>query len=174
MIRNSVGIAVLLSVFCCVPASVGQDYWTVCLPRAGHTDWQLLVSVPNGFCFHYPPRYKAAFADGRQIALVQKLRAQAQLAFWLDDKPFKLQELASMTSSGNAPEPMEIGGFTFYYSGRGADRVGYSDYYFLNLRGKLLRIEFDDPNVENSSSHETKESEKEILKTFRIVSSDSR
>jgi hypothetical protein len=97
---------------------------------------------------------------------VQKLHPQAHLTFWLDDKAFKLQELASMTSSGDAPEPTEIAGLTFYYSGR-SDRVEYSDYYFFNLRGKLLHIDFGDPNVENSSFHETKESEKEILKTFR-------
>ncbi len=124
------------------------------------------MSVPNGFCSHYPLRYKLVFADGRETSLAQKLRPQARLTFWLDDKAFKLQELASMTSSGDAPEPTKIGGLTFYYSGL-SDREGYSDYYFFNLRGKLLHINFVDPNAENSSSHETKESEKEILKTFR-------
>jgi hypothetical protein len=100
------------------------------------------------------PRYRAIFADGDEVALAQKLRPQAQLTFLLDGKPFKLEELARMTASGDAPEPVNIGGLTFYYSGRGDKWVGYSDYYFFNLRGKLLRIEFDDPHM---PSHETKE-----------------
>jgi hypothetical protein len=53
MIRNSVGTAVLLSVFWLAPASISQDYWAVCFPRE-HGDWQPLISQPNGFCFHYP------------------------------------------------------------------------------------------------------------------------
>jgi hypothetical protein len=45
--------------------------------------------------------------------------------------------------------------------------VGYADHYFLNLRGKLLDIEIDDPYVSNPSADETKESAQEILKTLR-------
>jgi|SRR5580692_2837022 hypothetical protein len=166
MTRNSVCIVVLLLVFCLVPTSDAQNYWAVCFPNAGHVDWQLLVTRPNGFCFHYPPRYRAVFADERLIALAQRLSPQARLTFWLDDKPFKLEELRKMTAAGDEPEPTEIGGLTFYFSGRGARQSGYSDYYFFNLRGKLLHVEFDDPYIDDLSSHESKESEKEILQTF--------
>jgi hypothetical protein len=92
----------------------------------------------------------------------QKLRPQPRLLFWLTDKPFKLDELASLTPSGEAPTPMEVGGLTFYYNGSGGDLVGYSDHYFFNLRGELLDTEFDDPYVSNPSSDENKESEQGI------------
>jgi hypothetical protein len=84
----------------------------------------------------------------------------------LTNRPFKLEELRSLTPSGEAPEPLELGGLTFYYSGSGGDQVGYSDHYFFNLRGKLLHIEVDDPYIDNPSSDDAKNSVQEILKTL--------
>ena len=101
------------------------------------------------------------------LALAQQLRPQARLLFWLTNRPFKLEELRSLTPSGEAPEPLELGGLTFYYSGSGGDQVGYSDHYFLNLRGKLLHIEVHDPYIDNPSSDDAKDSVQEILKTLR-------
>jgi hypothetical protein len=101
------------------------------------------------------------------LALAQQLRPQARLLFWLTNRLFKLEELQSLTPSGEAPEPLELGGLTFYYSGSGGDQVGYSDHYFFNLRGKLLHIEVDDPYIDNPSSDDAKNSVQEILKTLR-------
>jgi hypothetical protein len=113
-------------------------------------------------------RFTNPFASSVVLSFfAQKLRPQPRLLFWLTDKPFKLDELASLTPSGEAPTPMEVGGLTFYYNGSGGDLVGYSDHYFFNLRGELLDTEFDDPYVSNPSSDENKESEQEILKTIR-------
>jgi hypothetical protein len=167
MTRNSVCIVVLILVFCLVPASNAQKYGAVCFPDGGHPDWQLLIASLDGFCFHYPPIYKPVRFNSRVLALAQQLRPQAQLLFWLTNKPFKLEELGSLTPSGEAPEPLELGGLTFYYSGSGSDQVGCSDHYFFNLRGKLLHIEVRDPYIDNPSSDETKDSVQEILKTLR-------
>ena len=157
MTRTCVRIAVLLSVFCLVPTSNAQKYGAVCFPDQGHPDWPLWIATPDGFCFHYPRLYKPVRDNGRLFALAQELRPQARLLFWLTNKPFKLEELASLTPSGEAPEPMQLGGLTFYYSGSGGDQVGYSDHYFFNLHGKLLHIEVDDPYIDNPSSDQNKQ-----------------
>ena len=167
MTRNSVCIILLLSLLCLVPTSDAQKYGAVCFPDGGHPDWQLWIASLDGFCFHYPPIYKPVRANSKVFALAQELRPQARLLFWLTNKPFKFEELGSLTPSGAAPEPMQLGGLTFYYSGSGGNQVGYSDHYFFNLRGKLLHIEVDDPYIDNPSSDETKDSAQEILKTFR-------
>ena len=103
MTRNSVCIVVLILVFCLVPASNAQKYGAVCFPDGGHPDWQLLIASLDGFCFHYPPIYKPVRFNSRVLALAQQLRPQAQLLFWLTNKPFKLEELGSLTPSGEAP-----------------------------------------------------------------------
>jgi hypothetical protein len=150
-----------------VPTSDAQKYGPVCFPDGGHPDWQLLIASLDGFCLHYPPIYEGVRFNSRVLALAQQLRPQARLLFWLTNRPFKLEELRSLTPSGEAPEPLELGGLTFYYSGSGGDQVGYSDHYFFNLRGKLLHIEVDDPYIDNPSSDDTKDSVQEILKTLR-------
>jgi hypothetical protein len=166
MTRNFVRIAVLLWLFCLGRTSIAQNYGK-CFHSSAPPDWKLTIATLDGFCFHFPPIYKPVRFNNRGLALAQQLRPQAQLLFWLTNKPFKLEELASLTPSGEAPTPTELGDLIFYYSGSGGSQVGYSDHYFLNLRGKLLDIEFHDPYVSNPSSNETKESAQEILKTLR-------
>jgi hypothetical protein len=166
MTKNFVCIAILFSLFCLVPTSDAQKYGPVCFPDGGHPDWQLLIASLDGFCFQYPPIYEGVRFNSRVLALAQHLRPQARLLFWLTNRPFKLEELGSLTPSGEAPEPLELGGLTFYYSGSGGDQVGYSDHYFFNLRGKLLHIEVDDPYIDNPSSDDAKDSVQEILKTL--------
>jgi hypothetical protein len=131
---------------------------------AGTPTGTLLIASLDGFCFHDPPIYDGVRFDSRVLGLAQQLRPQARLLFWLTNRPFKLEELGSLTPSGEAPEPLELGGLTFYYSGSGGDQVGYSDHYFFNLRGKLLHIEVDDPYIDNPSSDDAKDSVQEILR----------
>ncbi len=110
--------------------------------------------------------YKAA-RDRSQRRSIVALEAEGEIFIWLDNR-FKLEQLDDISRSGNPPEPIQIDGRTFYYVGPGGGGVEYSDDYLLNLRGKILHIEFDGPYInDNHPPQETKKLEPQLLATFR-------
>jgi len=108
--RNSVCLAVLLSMFCFAQISVAAD--VPCSAKSGPAGWRTFVDRTHRFCFQYPPLCKA-FRDTSERRSIIVLDAKGQIYVWLD-KRFKLQQLDDMSRSGNPPEPTQSNGVTFY------------------------------------------------------------
>ena len=167
MMRTFVHVAVLLSMFCLAQTSVATDI--PCNPKNKPAGWRTFVDRAHRFCFQYPPVYKRIPNNSRRnVTTIVALQDEGQIFLWFDEHPFELQKLEEVSRSGNAAEPTEINGLTFYYNGPGGGGVDYSDDYLFNLRGKLLHIEFDGPYIhDNHPSDETKKLEPRLLATFR-------
>jgi hypothetical protein len=165
--RNSAQLVILLllSILCFAQMSIAAD--VPCSEKNGPTGWHTFVDRTHRFCFQYPPIYRVGRDTSKRRSIVA-LEAEGEIYLWLDERPFKLQELEAFSRSGNPPEPTKLGGVTFYYVGPGGGGVFYPDDYLFNLRGKILHIEFDGPYFhDNHPSEEAKKLEPQLLATFR-------
>ena len=114
-----------------------------CSTQNGPVGWRTFVDRTHRFCFQYPAIYKIVRDTSDRKSIVN-LQAEGEIYVWIDRR-FKPQQLDEISRSGNAPEPTQINGTTFYYVGPGGGGVDYPDDYLFKLQGKILHIEFDGP-----------------------------
>jgi hypothetical protein len=153
--------------------------------------WKTYIDRAHGFCFSYPPVYKQtrqpwleqndnlrkAAKEDRMLDLERAGDEGASIFVLLEDVPFDLESFVKGAPTGieYPPEPLQVGGNTFYYYGAGGGGVQYADQYCFNLRGRTLGINFDGPyENDNSPSYEAKQMEVQILATFRAVNGSAR
>jgi hypothetical protein len=168
-----IGVALILF----VAASVGQS-----------AKWKSYVNSNLGFELTYPAHYQAKdFPDAASYAasglkpLFYAADAEhtdrgqeASIEIVLDSRAFSVEALRSYSPTGMediTPAPIRVGEYTFYYYGAGGGGVSYPDAYFYNLHGHILRIMFDGPYPpdDKSPTAETKEIERKILASFRLL-----
>jgi hypothetical protein len=180
----------LLAFFSAVPSvAPGQN---PCAARPTQPRWRVFVDKRDGFCFEYPGDYKrvtAMFASGpcgvKQGCLLsleknlppsvppsdQDEFNNASIDLYSLRIPFHLDLLTGYAPTGyqdTPPEPVGVGGTTFYYYGPGGGGVTYADQFFFEVKGQAFAIDFTGPYTNDKTPAEvTKQIEKKLLVSFR-------
>ncbi len=137
--------------------------------------WGFTVSYPATYRIATTPCELAQWAAGhglQTLFYVSSSAGESNIYVALDRKRFNLENLKWYAHTGEiAPQPIEIGKYTFYYYGPGGGGVTYPDLYLYNLHGRILLIQFDGPYPPNSKtpSDRTKRVEKQVLQSFRLT-----
>jgi hypothetical protein len=136
--------------------------------------WHKYVNRTYGFSLRYPDAYipvphpdgegRCRDYDGYKCLLWLERRDNRGAEIWVtfDLQPFHL----TPNAADLLPTRQLIGRNIFYGGWGGSMAVGFSDNYFLNLKGKTLAITFGQEGS-GSPSEETKQLERKILKTLR-------
>jgi len=137
--------------------------------------WHKYENRTYGFSLRYPDTYAPVAhpdAEGRcpdgdsyKCLLWLQRRDNRDEEIWvtLDLQPFHL----TPNAADRLPPSQSIGRNIFYGGWGGSMAVGFSDIYYLNLKGKTLVITFGPGNSSNPSE-ETKQLEHKMLKTLRM------
>ena len=155
-----------------------------CLNDDVPADWPVLTDLSKGFCLSYPPLYQPTLtATGdRQtlnpdsVVLHDKTSPDADIIVTSSKQIFDLENLTNYAPTGvdTPPQPIEIGGQTFYFYGAGGGGVCYADQYFFDLRGHTLSITFSGPCVDDKTpSAAMKKIEHLMLASFRSLRADT-
>lgn len=141
---------------------------------AKQVHWHKYVSHTYGFSLWYPDTYVPVphpDAEGRcpdgdtyKCLLWLERSDNRDAGIWvnLDLQPFHL----TPNAADLLPTRQSIGRNIFYGGWGGSMAVGFSDIYYLNLKGKTLVITFG-PGDSSHPSEETKQLEQKMLKTLR-------
>jgi hypothetical protein len=164
-------------------------------PCAAHPTqprWRVFVDKRDGFCFEYPGDYKrvtpilASRRCGIKQGCLLSLEKNPPASVPPSDQdefnnasidlsslgvPFHLDLLTRYAPTGyldTPPEPVRVGGTTFYYYGPGGGGVMYSDQLFFEAKGQAFTIAFTGPYTgDNTPAEVTKQIEKKLLVSFR-------
>ncbi len=135
MKTNSACITILLAACCSAPAQTSAGKGVPCGTQSPADGWHTYVNRVHGFCFRYPSIYKRVpnVTGKKQLIKFQRLRSDAYIFVWFENKSFDLQRFAEMAPTGceSPPEPVRVGEYTFYSYGPGGGGVTYPDLYFF-------------------------------------------
>jgi hypothetical protein len=145
--------------------------------------WPVLTDLSKGFCLSYPPAYQLtprAAGDPQtlnpdSVVLHDKTSPDADIVVTSTKQIFDLENLTNHAPTGvdTPPQPIEIGGQTFYFYGAGGGGVCYADQYFFDLHGHTLSIIFSGPCVNDKTpSAAMKTIERLMLASFRSLRVD--
>jgi hypothetical protein len=141
---------------------------------AKQVHWHKYVNRTYGFSLRYPDTYTPIphpDAQGRcpdydnykcLLWLARRDNRDVEIGVSLDLQPFHL----TPNSGDVLPTRQLIGGHIFYGGTLGSMAVGFSDNYYLNLKGKTLVITFG-PGDSANPGEETKQLEPKMLNTLR-------
>jgi hypothetical protein len=164
-----------------------------CAVHPTQPGWHVFVDKKDGFCFEYPGDYKrvptrplssgpCGVKQGCLLTLVKNSPPSVPPSNQDEFKnvsiglsalgiPFHLDLLSRSAPMGYEdipPEPVQVGGTTFYYYGPGGGGVTYPDQFFFEAKGRAFGIDFDGPYIDDKTPAEvTKQIEKKLLRSFR-------
>ena len=136
--------------------------------------WHKYVNRTYGFSLRYPDTYapvphpdaegRCPDGDAYKCLLWLERRDNRDAGIWvnLDLQPFHL----TPNAADLLPTRQSIGRNIFYGGWGGSMAVGFSDIYYLDLKGKTLVITFG-PGDSSHPSEETKQLEHKMLETLR-------
>jgi hypothetical protein len=162
-----------------------------CAADATHSDWRVYINNEFHFCLRYPPTYhEMPVPPPNQVSVTHKIIGSLKLNnlppdthgspvgnnagiyFVYIPKSFSTRALQTYCAptglDDTPPAAMHLAGRLFYLYGPGGGGVDYADRYMMEIKGKILSIQFDGPWKDSKSPiDETKRIEPGILSTLR-------
>jgi hypothetical protein len=142
------------------PAPVVSEIAPMVNTVAGTENWKLYTSTQYEFSFKYPPSYSvvskldAKYSGLKTVVALEDAKTDGLIYVNIDGKRFTPERIAKdyVVNGPDAATKKVFGTNTWYAYSGGGGGVTYSDFYYFNLDGNLLQIDFDGPYA-NTTNH---------------------